>query len=550
MSIYYPVAEMKVALDRAPKFREYLYCRGFLITDHKQERLEDYPFYSNWNERILNIKNKQLFVYTHKDAYLNVFEDADQIMFLVGHCYDPFSMLHEEGKILQKLSAALKEGQDAFWDAESDLTGVFCVGYFNGDEVVYSTDCAGMQMVYHGVVGESVYISSHAKLVADLLDLEQPKYVKRLTNNRFWHYWGIWLPGDISPYDELKRMQPNHAAVYQMHEHTERMYRYYPTKEIVEYTDERDCENVIKKLGQIMENTMMLISEKWPDKKVSLSATGGRDSMSALACAKKVQDKFSYFSYISNYDESVDAYAAKDICASLGLEHEIVEIPDEWEGYEDIDVFKMVMESNSGCAGENNKNDLKKRMYFCEHPPCDIEIKSWVNEMGRGWYYNKYNKKTFPKYPTPSYWRCMHKAYIDDLWLIKETDKIFAEYLDKYYSKEVFDKVSWLELYFWEFAWGGGEGRSLTSEHRVTYDITIPFNNRKYVDLMLQISYLKRKEEYIPNHLITYMDKRITDTGIVIKDVSHTNMRALLVRTYLEIYSKIKFLNEKKWRYR
>ena len=37
-------------------------------------------------------------------------------------------------------------------------------------------------------------------------------------------------------------------------------------------------------------------------------------------------------------------------------------------------------------------NDLKKRLYFTENPPCDMEIKSWVNEMGRGWYYNKYNK--------------------------------------------------------------------------------------------------------------------------------------------------------------
>ena len=25
-----------------------------------------------------------------------------------------------------------------------------------------------------------------------------------------------------------------------------------------------------------------------------------------------------------------------------------------------------------------------------------MEIKSWVNEMGRGWYYNKYNKNEFP----------------------------------------------------------------------------------------------------------------------------------------------------------
>jgi len=550
MSKYYSAEEMKAALERAPQFKERLFCRGFFITEDKQNDLDAYPFYSNWNEHVLSVKDRQLFFYVHKDAHLNVYEEDEHIFFLIGHCYDPFNMLYEENAILKRLASALKEGKDAFWNEESNLTGVFCVGYMNEKEFVYSTDCAGMQMVYHGVINRKVYITSHAKLVADLLGLSQPEYVRRLTNNRFWRYWGVWFPGDISSFEELKRLQPNHAAVYDFAASQESMYRYYPTEVVSEVSDDAACMEIIKELGVIMSNTMELITKKWPEKRAALSTTGGRDSMTALACAKKVQDKLSYFSYISNYDESVDAYAARDICAALGLEHNIVSIPDEWDGYKDIDVFKMVMESNSGCAGENNTNDLKKRMYFSEHPPCEIEVKSWVNEMGRGWYYNKYNKKRFPKYPTPSYWRTMHKAYINSLWLIKETDKVFAEYLDKYYSKEVFDKMSWLDLFFWEFSWSGNEGRGLTSEHRVTYDITIPFNNRKYVELMLRIPVEKRKNEYIPNELITYMDKRITDTGIVIKDVSHTNFRAFIVRMYLEIYSKIKFLNEKKWRYK
>lgn len=46
---------------------------------------------------------------------------------------------------------------------------------------------------------------------------------------------------------------------------------------------------------------------------------------------------------------------------------------------------------------------FEKRLYFTENPPCDMEIKSWVNEMGRGWYYNKYNIKKFPQYPYASY---------------------------------------------------------------------------------------------------------------------------------------------------
>ena len=89
------------------------------------------------------------------------------------------------------------------------------------------------------------------------------------------------------------------------------MVRFYPTEKIVETKTQQEYENTIHELGRIMSNTMECIAKKWPEKKVSISVTGGRDSMTALSCANKVYDKLHYFSYISNVDESVDAYAAK-----------------------------------------------------------------------------------------------------------------------------------------------------------------------------------------------------------------------------------------------
>ena len=287
-----------------------------------------------------------------------------------------------------------------------------------------------------------------------------------------------------------------------------------------------------------MSNTMECIAKKWNDRKTSISVTGGRDSMTALSCANKVYDKFSYFSYISNVDESVDADAAKKILDHLGLKHELYVIPEEWDEYKNIEVFKKIMQCNAGCIGENNLNDVKKRMYFWRNRPCDMEVKSCVNEMGRGWYYNKYNKKHFPKYPYPSYLRAMHKVYVNP-WIIKRTDKIFKDYIDKYYNKKVLDNLSWLELLFWEFSWSGGEGIFLTAEHRISYDITIPFNNRVYVEKMLTVPVFKRKTDEIPKDIIKFMEPKIAETGISIKDISHTDKRALICRIYLEVFSKI-----------
>lgn len=539
MSYYYP-GDLKPELELYPQFKERLYCRGFLLTDEEIKNLNEYPFYGNWRDYMITGNGSCYHVYVHKDNNCYCYSKDDYVMFLVGHAYDPFDMVIDENDILRKLEQALEMGEDAFWQEESKLTGVFVTGFLNNGKLVYSTDCAGMQLVYHGIVDNRIFITSHSKLVADIKGLEQTEYIKRLTTSKLWPLWGTWLPGDISPYAELIRLNPNCKGVFSEKSKTVSVERYYPKTVISETKTEEEFRSTIQELGRIMSNTMKCIAAKWPDKKISISVTGGKDSMTTLACSREIYDKFSFFSYISNSDESVDAYAAKDILGHLGLKHELIEIPEDCPEYNGIETFKKVMQCNNGCIGANKLNDIKKRMFFCCHPPCDIEVKSWVNETGRGWEYNKFNKKRFPKYPYPGYWRAMHKAYINP-WLIRETDKIFSDYLKKYYSKEVFDRLSWLELYFWEFACNASEGCFLTSEHRVSYEITIPFNNRRYIELMMTVPVEKRKAEGIPNALIQYMEPRITETGISVHDVSHTNFRANAMRIYLEIFSKIRF---------
>ena len=540
MSKYYYPEEIKADLHRYPQFRDKLYCRGFLLTDKKVENLSDYPFYGNWNECKFQNSDYSYFIYSHKENNVCVHESNGVTYFLIGHAYNPFDTETREERILCKLSEALNCSETAFWEKESELTGVFCIGFASQGDVTFSTDATGMQLTYYGVVDNHLYVTSHSKLVADIEGLEHSVYIRRLTASRLWPLWGQWLPADVSPFAELKRMVPNCKATYQSKQKCVSVERYFPTVAIPEAKTEEEFEDTIHELGRIMANTMACIAGKWPEKKIAVSVTGGKDSMTTLSCSRDNYDKFSYFSYISNEDEAVDAYAARDILGHLGLEHVIIEIPKESEDYKGIEVFRKVMQCNNGCTGANNENDLKKRMFFIAHPPCDIEVKSWVNEIGRGWEYNKYNKKRFPKYPYPSYWRTMHKAYVNP-WIIKETDKVFTEYMNRYYSKEVFEKLSWTELYFWEFTCSASEGSFLTTEHKVSYDITIPFNNRIYIAKMMTVPIEKRKTEGIPNALIQYMEPRILETGISIHDVSHTNFRAFALKIYLAIFSKIRF---------
>ena len=528
---YITATEMKKELDAKPSLRERLYCRGFLITDKKQTDLSSYPYYDNWNEYIYSSGNRTFYFYTHKWIKLYTFERNGTLLFLLNHAYNPFSMKYQEEDILRDLSVALEKSEENFWISAGELTGVYCLGFLQNGQLTVTTDCAGMQLIYHGVIDNHVYFTSHSKLVADFCNLQQTEYIKKLVCNRFWHYWGMWLPGDLSPYAELTRLQPNCKAVFDGENLA--VTRYYPVKKIQETTTKAEYEATIKELGRIMSNNMSLIAKKWPDKKVLKTA---------IYRIKNSDDKYSYFSYISNDEESVDAYAARDILKSLGLQHELYQIPEDWEGYRNLEVFEKIMECNAGCIGKNNRNDLKKRLYFCSNPPCDIEVKSWVNEIGRGRCYDRFNKKYFPQKTHPSYWRALHKVYFYQFGLMKETDRVFKDYFDKYYSHDEFEKLFWVVYYHWEFSWAGGEGVFLTAEHRVSYEITIPFNNRNYLELMLTVPLDKRKTDSIPKDLIANNNRKISDTQIWVKDVSHTNLRAWIERIHLEIYSRLRFV--------
>lgn len=512
-----------------------LYVNGFIISESNFSISGSYPFYHNWV--VADISGYH--IYTHKSTSVSIRRENNAAFFLIGHAVDPFFMLSEETAILEKLSSAYHKSISDYYSAQNDLTGVFCTGIILDNEIYFSNDCTGMQIVYYGHINGKTVISSHSKLAGDLFGLKQDSYIKRLVKSRFYHYMGTWLPGDLSPYAELRRLVPNHYVHWKSGCETQ-LVRFFPLEAIQENRDSDSYTDTIRWLCETVHNTLALYAEKWPEKRIAISITGGRDSTTTLACANGLHERFGYFSYISNDSERVDALAAREICNRLGIPHEIYEIPKNDSDLSDVEAFALVLEYNGGCIGKSNSNDVRKRLFFIQNPKYDVEIKSWVNELGRGSQYVKYNKKRFPKKPTASYCRALHKIYISPR-LIHDTDKVFRDYLKKYYPDNVLEKAPWVELFWWEFCWSGGEGIFLTAEHRTSSEIAIPLNNRRYVARMLTVPLEKRKADAIPMDMIALMNPLITETGIVVKNLKHTDKRTALMRAYLEVFSRIRF---------
>ena len=519
-------------LDNKLEFRKHLFEKGFLITDSDHyDRLKEYPFYGNWNVA----KFGDYYFYTYKTLDLYVKEANGLFLFLIGHAYDPFDMVYDENSILDKL---IKLENAEFWKQEANLTGVYVMGKISPDgQITHWSDCAGMRISYYGSVNDHYYITSHVNIIASLCVLQEDPYIKELKSSRLFHLFGNILPGDYSVYTEFRRTVPNHA-----YSNTGEVKRFFPLKKIQECNTEDEYREVLKESAQIMKNTLKLCSEKWAGKNIYLSVTGGKDSGETLASANGNYDFFHYFSYISKPEEAIDAQAASDICKSLGLEHRIISVPEQPELTDDFDLLNEIIYFNGGSIGYIKPNEIRKRLFLIRDHNIDLEIKSWVNEIARAYWYKKYNKSKFPKKPTGRYLATLYKVFIEERALFSKTSKVFSDYIKQYMNDDDIELVGdWTSLWSWEFGFSAGEGQSLTCEHLLSYDVTIPYNNRRLIALMLRPKTADRISDRLQTDIIALNNPKQASLNISVINAAHTHNRAVLEKAYLTINSHLPF---------
>lgn len=310
-------------------------------------------------------------------------------------------------------------------------------------------------------------------------------------------------------------------------------------KKKIKTTKDTTYKNVVNYCKTILSNSAKLIYKKWNSPAVSL--TGGCDSKTTLACINGFYDKYKYFSYISNESEKVDALAASAIAKIINIEHKIYETSMINEQDEDIEIWRKIIDINSGCIGYTSLSEIKKRMLLYRYKNFDVEVKSWVSEVGRGYYYKRFLKKKFPEIPKPRHLTTMYKFFFHNRKLVKQTDEIFKKYLEKYCKNNIFSKISWVDLFFWEFRLSSWNGLVITGEHRISSEITIPYNNRILIENFLAIPIEKRVSDQLHKDIMREANQKIADLDISVVNLKHTKMRAFLEKIYFEIHTRIPF---------
>ncbi len=522
---------MENLLKDKPHIQKHLYEKGYLITTFKNIKPDVYPFYSNWNKQSVGSYD----FWFHKGTKLFLYTKDELTFFLIGHSYNPFSAEIDENKILESICFAY--GTDRYYDLISELNGIFILGAITNSGIEFMLDASGMQYGCYGVVDDDLFITSHMRLVGDLCDVKTDPYVEKLTGYRWFKYMtGNYLPGDLTCYKEIKRIVPNTCVKYNGNQFD--IERFYPKTQIEMCKTEEEYNEVITQAAEILKNIMKLIPLKW--ERPSLSLTGGIDSNTAFAAANGEYDKYETFSYVSMHREIIDSKKAKEISDAFGVKHTEILVEDSNDDFEGFNIYKEVFKRNGGNLGTLKDNDARKKIKLIHSDFCDVEVKSWVSEIIRAYMYKYFGLKKMPKNLSARNYTSFYKIFLLNRKLVWQTDKHFAHYIKKYKVKESMLGRDESDFIKWEVMLGGKGGLDI-GVMRSCFDIDIPYNNRKLMELLLRIPLEHRISDKHHLDIKKKLNEQLYNMNIRVVNENQGENRSKLIGLYWKFNSILPF---------
>ncbi len=521
--------EIKAMLNNHVDLQKYLFCRGFLLTD-ALVNLADFPFYGHWAEVPMGCYS----AYTHELMKVTVYENNGKQFFLFGHAFNPFMMEIDEYAILKRIAEAY-ERKD-YWDRLAEITGVYVYGVIEGKRIEYLVDPSGMQSAYSGVFDGHFYLTSHSQIVGDLCELRMNELTKELIRYKWYHrVMGDYLPGDMTQFDGLRRIVPsiNYSFSGEFISHK----RFWPVEDSRIATAQDEYQKVIEEAADILRRNMELISRKWKNPYISL--TGGIDSNTTFAAANGFYDRFKAFSYVSAKKETIDAAAAKTIAEHFHVPYLRFDIPESKEQIPDFQEFVEIIRHNNGYIINRNENEYRKRIYLIHHLDCDVEVKSWVSETIRAYWYKHYGRMSFPAL-SPKLFRNLYKIFITNRHLAHKIDALFEDYINDFEYASIPANYPPADMHFNEVTWGSWGGPNI-SEMKLYSDITFVYNNRKFFDLMFRVPLEKRITDQHHLDMKKTLNRELYEMNIRVVNLKETNTRAFLLNVIFTLNSWLPF---------
>ncbi|MBZ5202044.1 hypothetical protein HU147_12520 [Planomicrobium chinense] len=513
---------IQVLLEKQQGYNHLLFRRGFLFTSKKIEFNNCFPFYKSWNQSIVGNFN----LYVHKDQKKFIFRKDNKIFILIGHAYNPWHDIKDEETVLEKCANAYENSIRTFIDEINNVSGVFTIIIIENEDVIAIQDSVGMMPVFYSEYLGDVFLSSHSQLIADLCGFEMDPQINKLIKASFYRIGIRHLPGIKSPFTEIKALTANTYLKLLPF----RVIRFYPSENEIKIIEKRE---VLQKISEILKSSMQICAEKWD---ASISLTGGTDSKMTLAAGKGHYEKFKYFSFFSTSAEEKDAIAARHICDSLNLKHEIIEIPNNNNDIKDYELICSIINHNSGYIKIHKDQEMRK-IAFLISKNIELEIKSHIAEIGRAFYYKKLGKAKMPSPLSPRHMSNLYKRNMFNRNILKYSDDAFKEFINVTKFGEKFKgNFDESDMFYWEHRMSQWAAL-VKQDFDISHETTVIYNNRKLLELFMNFE-LKDRINDIPQKDITeVMNSELFNLNISNENAMKNKKRIALERIFFQLNS-------------
>ena len=520
MSVKNLRSEIEEVLNLQPQYREMLFRRGYLLSDGNFD-LRQYPFYGIWTKTTFG--GYSLLVHQEQTSYV---QNQDNFsVAIIGHAYNPFDMKTDENELCLDLLDAYQHGLPVFFEKVSEFTGLHVILMTDGQRLIVCQDACGLTGCYFGKVNGVTCVAEHSQLIADLFSLHMDPMVEKLVQSKCYNIGNRHLPGNLTPYKEIKRLGGN---TYLEVKNDFEIKRFYPTSPHPEFVSEEEKTKGIEQIGDLIHSGIECCANKW--NRCAISLSGGTDSKTTLACANGLYDRFLYFSFHSKPQELVDANGAKKICEGLGLKHTLYHIPEDNLAMKGFDTVKKILQHNTAYFVNLADNEIRKFLYLHDLNAYDVELKSWASEIARVFFERKYQLK-MPHMLNERHCSVFQTRFFGHPDLLRWSDQEYYRFLREVGLEEPLYNYEHTDLLYWEVRMGCW-GASVVSSQQLYHRMTMPMNNRKILELFLSFPHDERKNDSVHKWVMAYENQAVIDADIEIQNLYFHSYRIWMEKLY------------------
>lgn len=524
-----PTASVDVKALADPRYQRALFARGYLISRRAFDLDDGFPFFGNWSRTRIGA----WVLHAHCQTSVHLHSAGELNLVLIGHAYNPSSRVMDESLLLAEAASRLATSADAFHACIAEWTGRFVLLAIRGAELMAVQDCAGMRALFYGEEGGIPYLCSHAQLLADLLGLEMAPWIRKLVNAREYKVGIRFLPGNVSPFPGVRRLGPNTVLAWR--EAGFSVQRFYPLNRFACAVNDEEQSELVKRIAEILRASLEITAAKWKSPAVSL--TGGTDSQATLAASVTSRDRMRYFTFASSVEEARDLDAASKLAKRLGLDHHACLIPDSGDDLEGYEELSAIVRHNAAYVRENAPNDLRKLTYFTLNPICEVDVKSWVSEIGRSNFSKRLGMERLPKPLSPRQMTILYKRIFFDRTLLRQVDAAFASWMEEVGFGNI-PGLDDADMVYWEHRFPGWGALAL-NEFDMCWETTLPFNNRRLIEMFLAFPRTRRISDYAHREVVKLLDPELSACDVHIVNFSKQRGRVALERLFFEINSRL-----------